>query len=263
MSSRITPPTADTGSGPGRRWTLVLAVVALVAVVGCLIFLLVTRGDNDTGATPPPVSEPTTAPSTPDEPSTTASTPPASNRCSLPAGNQAIPNTPIHDAQWSLVNRMAVPEAPALGPQRTDPDGLRRCFAHSPTGAVYAAYNHFATMSPRDDPTGAKAFAALRRIMTPGPNRDRYFDYLKTLVGTDSNNSVQLAGFKVLDATTNRATILLAGQSSQSGGYASSTWTLVWQGEDWKVLAPKPGERAGEPYSSLPDLNGFVPWRGA
>jgi hypothetical protein len=102
--------------------------------------------------------------------------------------------------------------------------------------------------------------------MTAGPNRDRYFDYLRTAAatsGSGSGASVQLAGFKVLDATANRATILLAGQNSSTGGYASSTWTLVWQGDDWKVLAPKPGERAGDPYTTLNDLTGFVPWRGA
>jgi hypothetical protein len=264
MSSRITPPSADTGSS-GRRWTLTLAGILLLAVIACGLYLLAgNRGDNPGSAPAPsaPATEPTASAPT-DQPTT----PPASDRCNLPAGNQTVPTTPIHGAQWSLVNRLAVPSAPAFGPQRSDEDGLRRCFAHSPTGAVYAVYNFIVAMSPPGDVSGEKTFAVLRRIMAPGPSRDRYIDWLRAAddpsSGTDT--SLQLVGFKVLDATANRATILVASlAASPSGsGYVSSVWTLVWQSGDWRVVAPKPGEMAGDPYTTVPDLTGFVPWRGS
>jgi hypothetical protein len=257
MSSRITPPSADTGSS-GRRWTLAAAGIVLLAIIACGLYLFANRGDNPGSAPTPsaPATEPTTTAPT-DQPTLTPS-----GQCNLPAGNQTIPTTPIHGAQWSLVYKYAVPSAPAFGPQLRDKDGLRRCFAHSPTGAVYAMYNYFVAMSPPNDATGEQTFSVLRRIMTPGPNRDRYIEYLKTAADTgNSDVSAQLAGFKVLDATANRATILVAGQSGS--GYVSSAWTLVWQSGDWKVVAPKPGEFAGDPYTTLPDLTGFVPWRGA
>ncbi|WP_329484300.1 hypothetical protein OG555_19320 [Kribbella sp. NBC_01484] len=180
----------------------------------------------------------------------------------LLTGSQTIPSTPIHGAQWSLVNQAAVPGAEAYGPQVTDPDGLRRCFAHSPVGAVFAFNNFIAAMSAPDDPTGAKTFPVLQRIMTAGENRDRYIEWLKTADDPGSSGGgVQLVGFKVLDATTDRVTMLVAGEAG--GGFASSTWTLVWQTDDWKVVAPQPGEKAGDPYTTLQDLTGFVPWRGA
>jgi hypothetical protein len=262
MSSRITPPSADTDSTSRRRLTFVIAAIVLVVIVICAIFVLVNGGDDKNSA-PPPAPQPTgVTPSgsqSTQEPTPTTSAP---NRCSLRAGNQTAPATPIHGASWSLVNRVAVPSADSFGPQITDPDGLRRCFAHSPTGAVFAMYNHLAAMSPPDDTTGDKTFAVLRRIMTSGPDRDRYFDYLKTAEDTGSGDvSAQLAGFKVLDATTDRVTMLIALQAA--GGYASSTWTLMWSGTDWLVVAPKAGERAGDPYTTLTDLTGFVPWRGA
>ncbi|TCC33896.1 hypothetical protein E0H75_42325 [Kribbella capetownensis] len=260
MSSRITPPGADNDSTSRRRWTLVLAGLVLVVVVVGAILLLVNR-DDQPEATPPP-SQPTdtTSTSTPTEqPSATTSGP---QTCDLPAGSQTIPSTPIHGANWDLVNRYAVPSAEKFGPQITDPDSLRRCFAHSPVGSVFAAYNFFAAMSPPDDPTGAKTFPILRRIMTTGPDLDSYIQLLKNMDDTGSGGGgVQLVGFKVLDATTDRVTMLLAAEAN--GGYASSTWTLVWQGDDWKVVAPQPGEKAGDPYTTLQDLTGFVPWRGA
>jgi hypothetical protein len=98
--------------------------------------------------------------------------------------------------------------------------------------------------------------------MTPGPNRDRYFDYLRTPddTGSSGGGSAQVAGFKVVDATSDRATVLVAFQAG--AGYASSSWTLSWVGADWLVVAPRPGDRAGDPYTTLTDLTGFVPWRG-
>lgn len=265
MSSRITPPNADTGRGGGRRSTLTLAALVLLVIAGCLLFLLANRGKNNDTTSPPAVTpQPSTGASTgpSGEPSTGQSSPAGTATCSLPAGSQQVPDTPIHGAAWSLVNQLAVPAAAAYGPQVTDPDGLRRCFAHSPVGAVFAAYNHIGSMSIQNDSTGAKTFPILRRIMVPGQNLNSYIEWLKTAPDDSGDASgVQMAGFKVLDATDDRVTLLVAAQAGE--GYASSTWTMVWQNGDWKVLPPQPGERAGAPFSPLQDLTGFVPWRGA
>lgn len=263
MSSRITPPAADTGSA-GRRWTLALAGIVVLAIIACAIFLLANRDGDTSGATnQPSANQPYTPPSDPGlaDPTERPSEQPK-GRCDLPAGDQTIPTTPIHGTQWSLVFRHAVPSSPRFGPQVVDQDGLRRCFAHSPAGAVYAAYNHIVSMSPPDDVSDDQAFSILRRIITAGPDRDAYFRYLETAPDSpDDDTVVQLVGFKVLDATKNRVTVLVAAQAGTA--YVSSTWTLVWQDSDWKVRAPKAGERAGDPYTSIPDLTGFVPWRGA
>lgn len=257
MSSRVTPPSADTGGATRRTSSLIVAVVVLLAIIGCALFLLANRGNDNNTTNPAASTAPTGGQSSAGPESASSSEPPT---CSIRAGSQQIPNTPIHGASWSLVNMVAVPGADAYGPQVTDNDGLRRCFAHSPVGAVFAAYNYIAAMSPPNDPDGAKVEPILRRIMTD-KNLDSYIEWLKTAPDDGDTSGVQLVGFKVLDAATDRVTLLVAGQSG--GGYASSTWTLVWRGKDWKVLPPQPGEQAGAPFTPLQDLTGFVPWRGA
>lgn len=52
MSSRITPPSADTGSS-GRRWTLAAAGIVLLAIIACGLYLFANRGDNP-GSAPTP-----------------------------------------------------------------------------------------------------------------------------------------------------------------------------------------------------------------
>ncbi|MFD7161163.1 hypothetical protein ACFV9C_41720 [Kribbella sp. NPDC059898] len=249
----------------GRSSRVLIAPIAMAALVVGLLIVLANRGGADHAAIPPaPMSPdggsatgPAARPSPTDSVSATA--------CSLPAGGQTVPSTAIIGASWSLVNQVAVPGADAYGPQWTDPDGLRRCFAHSPVGAVCAAYNHLASMSIQNDTTGAKTFPILRRIMVPGKDLESYILWLQTAPedtsDTDGTVGVQLTGFKILDATGDRVTLLVAAQAG--AGYASSTWTMVWLGGDWKVRPPQPGERAGEPYTAIHDLSGFVPWRGA
>ncbi len=63
--------------------------------------------------------------------------------CSLSAGSQAVPVTaPV--SGWALVGSTAAPTARStVGPQKSI-DGLRVCFAHSPTGALFAAASFWA-----------------------------------------------------------------------------------------------------------------------
>jgi hypothetical protein len=177
----------------------------------------------------------------------------------LPPGSQAVPNTPIHGAEWSLINGFAVPADPEFGPQQRDKDGLRRCFAHSPTGAVYAVYNLIAALN-LDDESAYPAVA--RRVMVPGPALEAHLrDFAQNPPSSSSDRQVEFGGFRVVDASANRATVLVG--FSVGGAYLSTTWTVVWSGGDWKLRPPAAGEDPGDPATSVPDLTGFVPWRGA
>ena len=68
--------------------------------------------------------------------------------CHLPAGNQTVPVT-APSSSWTLVGAMAAPNAPgSFGPQKVQ-NGLRVCFAHNPTGALYALASFFAESTQR------------------------------------------------------------------------------------------------------------------
>ena len=65
---------------------------------------------------------------------------------------------------WEVSRRVVVPRSAAYGPASSDPDGFRRCFAHSPTGAVYAAYNAIAATADQ-----RRSIATVGKLMLPGP----------------------------------------------------------------------------------------------
>jgi hypothetical protein len=64
--------------------------------------------------------------------------------CQVPAGDQRVPvSSPA--AHWDPVGeQQQAPGSTVFGPARTT-GNIRTCYARSPTGAVFAAYNFFAT----------------------------------------------------------------------------------------------------------------------
>lgn len=154
-------------------------------------------------------------------------------------------------------NRIVVPRSAEFGPGRVDGDGFRRCFAHSPTGAVFAAYHSVAALADDDHVVPNAA-----RVLLPGPDTDRMLADLAAEGpgdGIDDSPS-QLAGFRVIDAGPDRVTVALAMRVKDA--YASATFTMAWHRDDWLVLAPRPGQQFGAPYSQLSGLGDFVRWSG-
>jgi hypothetical protein len=141
------------------------------------------------------------------------------------------------------------------GPAKVDSDGFRRCFAHSPSGAVYAAYNAIAAMADQ-----RKGIDTVGKLMLPGRDRDALISKLRQETPDTVSEPTQLAGYRVLDASRDRATVTLA--LPVESEYVSLTLTLVWQAGDWRMVPPAPGESVGAPYSQHPDLDGFVAWSG-
>jgi hypothetical protein len=156
---------------------------------------------------------------------------------------------------WEVSRRVVVPKSTAYGPAKTDADGFRRCFAHSPTGALFAAYNAVAALADQ-----RQTVATAQKLMLPGPNTDALIQVLRKDTPTTDSATVQLAGFRILDAGHDRATIMLA--TPVQTEYMSLTLTLVWYGDDWRVQSPAPGGAVGDPYTQHRDLNDFVAWSG-
>ena len=178
------------------------------------------------------------------------------NRCRLPDGDQSIPSNqaPTSDG-WEVSRRVVVPRSSAYGPAKTDPDGFRRCFAHSPTGAVYAAYNVIAALADQ-----TKAVPTAGKLMVPGRDADALIQQLKKEPTDGASEPTQLAGYRVLDASRDRATIMLA--LPMESEYMSATITLTWYAGDWRLVPPTNDNPVGAPYSQHRDLDGFVAWSG-
>jgi hypothetical protein len=194
------------------------------------------------------------------DPAVPASTDPvgsvSGSGCGLPAGDQEIPvKAPAADG-WEVNRRVVVPRSSAYGPAKQDADGFRRCFAHSPTGAVYATYNVVAAMADQH-----KTLATAGKLMLPGPATDALLRQLrKEAADAEDSTPTQIAGFRVLDASRDRATVSLA--LPVETAFMTATFTLVWHAGDWRLVPPPPGNALGAPYAQQRDLSGFVAWSG-
>lgn len=250
-----------TAFGPG----FVASAILLGAVLLCGVLLVVTGFGASplpraTGAASHPL--PTTggtSPAATRSSGVSSSSPPVvsstgSRRvdgCGATDAGDGLPLTAPRGAQWVVYRRTVVPQHPAAGPARIDPDGFRHCFAHSPTGAVYAAYNAVASLSDT-----ATLTATTKRLLFPGSDRDR----LLASAPPGEAEPVELAGFRVVDTSRDRFTVALAMRVDET--LASGTFTMVWYDGDWRMVPPGPGQQLGAPYAELRDLTGFVPWGG-
>ncbi|WP_432943644.1 hypothetical protein ACQPXM_00725 [Kribbella sp. CA-253562] len=253
----------DQETHPAHTRGTIAAAIILSAVLICGALLLFTdrsapaqatgttsaNSTKSTDSSVPSVSLPATAATSAD-----TSSPEQSSGCGLPAGDQNVPTTAPTADGWEVNHRVVVPRSTTHGPAKTDPDGFRRCFAHSPTGALFAAYNAIAAIGDQH-----KVLTTVPKLMLPGPNTDALLKELRDETPTDSE-AVQLAGYRILDAITDRVTVVLAVPVESE--YMSLNLTLVWHRSDWRVVPPPPGEPVGAPFSQHRDLDDFVTWKG-
>jgi hypothetical protein len=242
-------PSSDHHSSPWaqRGFILAAAFIAGLLLLG-LALLLSTRGNDSTGtgtnngrsSSPPSANAP-------------ARKDPNASVCGLPPGSQQIPAV-APQTPWELVGTMAAPtERKTFGPGIEQ--GKRRlCFAHSPTGALFAAVNFMAIAgrSPNDT-------ALLRELTAEGRARDALLK--EGSAPSDSSFRAQVAGFRVDAYSSDEATVDLAFRTSEQGALVHIALPLRWERGDWKTVIAS----EATPYAveQLQDLSGFVPWSGA
>ncbi|UNK47859.1 hypothetical protein [Arthrobacter sulfonylureivorans] len=239
---------STTESNPFTKPGFIIAAVLVVALLaaGIVIFLL-PKGQSDAQPAPP-------APGTGSTPAASPSASAAgSSVCGLPTSTEtslgAAPET-----KWELVGTMAAPTDPQIGPGKTDAQGIRSCFAHTPKGALYAAVNLWALGS---DPSKERAIA--EQLAAKGPGREAGMKAPLTQAPA-SSVKIQIAGFNV-SYTANQAVVDLAFKAD-NGALASVRTTLLWQDGDWKGVVADNGAPLEEPRQ-VRDLSGFIPWSGA
>jgi hypothetical protein len=178
-----------------------------------------------------------------------------SSACGLPAGDQTVPSTAPAADGWDVSRRVVVPRSSTYGPGKTDSDGFRHCFAHSPTGAVYAAYNAIAAIADQ-----SKLVPTVKKLMVPGSAADSLIRQVSTTEPSSDTSTVQVVGYRIIDAGQDRVTVMLA--MPVDSVYMSANLTLVWHQGDWRLQPPPPGEAVGTPFSQHRDLGDFVKWSG-
>lgn len=175
--------------------------------------------------------------------------------CGLPAGDQTVPlSAPAADG-WEVSRRVVVPRSSKFGPGTTDADGFRHCFAHSPTGALYAAYSAIAAIADQ-----TVRVPTVKKLMVPGPATDSLIQEVSAEDPAASTATVQPVGYRIVDAAPDRVTVMLA--MPVESVYMSVSLTLVWSQDDWRVQPPQPGEAVGAPFTQHRDLDDFVKWSG-
>jgi hypothetical protein len=228
-------------------------VVALLVVLG--VILVMTGGDDGSPATDAAKPTPPLVATSPADADASV--------CGLAPGTQVIPDSPPK-AAWQLRGTIAVPTSrDGFGPRRFR-DGVPSCFAHSPTGALFATANVYAALSVASHRSEDEQIAALKAMAAPGPGVEaatarRGGDP----PSADSSAGVQVAGFNIVRYEPSSAAVDLAFRVDRAGasGYVHATSTLRWHRGDWKIVLSQDG-RPFDSMQQIPDLTGYVSWSG-
>lgn len=237
----------DSSPWAQRGFVFAAAFVAVLVLAGLALFIAGRGGDDaDRDGTSQREAAPT---------STAPAKDPSASVCGLPAGSQRVPAVPP-DAEWELVGTIAAPSAPETGPG-IERGQRRLCFAHSPTGALFAAVNFIAVTGR--SPNNAEL---LRELTATGRIRDQILqEAAQEPDARDPSTRIQVAGFRFLAYDPSETSVDLALGVNQKG-YAHIPVSLRWQRGDWKaVIATQAGPFAA--LEGLENLSGYVPWSGA
>ncbi|QQQ64350.1 hypothetical protein [Paenarthrobacter ureafaciens] len=238
--------TTETNPFTKPGFIIAAALVAALIAATALIFLL-PKEQGNTQATPTQQPGSTT-------PSPSTSVDSDESVCGLPAGKDTALGT-APKSTWELVGTMAVPTDPSkAGPGTVSKDGLRSCFAQSPTGALYATANIWAGLF------NGHAKQVYIELTADSPTRDRAVKAIEEgkEVGGGSSPKLQIAGFSVHSYTPTAAVVELAFESAD-GGYGALSTSLLWEDGDWKLDMPAAG---GGTVQQISDLSSFIPWAG-
>ncbi|MBT1003969.1 hypothetical protein KIH31_15375 [Paenarthrobacter sp. DKR-5] len=233
---------------------IIAAALVVVLIATTLVIFLLPKDRNNAQAAPGTAQSSTSAPMT------SPGTAPAADEsiCGLPSS----PDTALGTApktKWELVGRMATPTDPAtFGPGVTDASGFRSCFAHSPTGALYAAMNVAALGSSGSRELEKKL---ADKLLVPGTGRDAALREINAGSSSAGNGTtIQVQGFLIKSYTDSEADVDLAFKTD-TGALGHTTLSMRWMNGDWKVKPADDGVTFSS-VSQLSDLSGFILWAG-
>ncbi|WP_392342544.1 hypothetical protein ACQ86L_0120 (plasmid) [Leifsonia sp. P73] len=237
-------------SNPFTTRRFILAAVIVGVVLLCAVVLVVS---SVIGGQAKPSANSSGAPtSTPTQTSVSAAD---RSTCGLPGFEKSGTLTQAPNSKWQLVGTVAAPTDPkGSGPGNVESSGFRSCYAHTPTGALYAAANMLAVVSDR-----SLVHEVADKLTMPGPGRDALLKQSASTSGTTVR--YQIAGFKLDSYSGDQATVDIAVNLS-TGELVSFPFALQWDDGDWKVKTTDDGGFTLPP-AQLQSLGGYIPWSGA
>lgn len=170
------------------------------------------------------------------------------SRCGLAHGSQdSVVGPPA--AAWALVGHIAAPRIPGVGPGVVTP-GDRRCYQHSPLGALLAAANWLPVGMLASDPrTGMDHFV-------PGRLRDTFAR--QPVAAIDPNTTVATVAFRMTVLARDAVDVQIALRINGALGYVTLPMRWTTPQGDWRVQLLS----AAEPLDAggLDSLADYIPW---
>lgn len=218
-------------------WYAAAGFLVLVLVAAVMLGMRIGRGSGEDE----PEAQPTVQ-----EPSAGSPEGPAAEEdqraCGELSMNQDYPQE-APEAEWVTYgsSSLTVPVSQEYGPLDRDGD-LWGCYAHSPTGAVYAGLGLIASFS-----VGGQYEAAIDT-----PQAEAAFENEQ---GAGTESFPAFSGFRIDEYTDDSARISYYGK--QSPHVAAVSFSLLWDDEaqDWRLDWTRP-----DGFEENPDESGFVMW---
>ncbi len=186
-------------------------------------------------------------------PHTTASLPGQAQPCPAGPVSDTIPTAPPADLVWKNIGGMLVPTSPTAGPTRYQ-GPVWSCYAHSPAGALMAAYDIFAGLVSPDWHTVAE------HEIVPGPGQQAFIKAgeSQTYQAPPPGDIAQAVGFEVVGYTPQQATIETLADGGENG-YQANQLTVGWDNGDWQLVVTPTGSSGPDPQL-VTSTSGFVLW---
>jgi hypothetical protein len=207
----------------------------------------------------------------------------AAVKSAVPAGSGSIAGTGSQDQppvprmslvglRWSDFYGVELPSSAAAGPRYTS-GGIAAGFTHSPLGALLAAVNIGVRANAQ---WGPRIFAAVIRGQVTGPDAAALLANCQTSYAQASQSEGVTGGQPLGDvdvteeafrwvAYTPAAAIIdlvSAGPGGQGTTVRASTQIeVIWDGRDWKLIAP-PGGDWGNAATEVSSLRGYIVFPG-
>jgi hypothetical protein len=243
-----------TGAPGARRLIFPAAAVAVILLGTGLAFALTGR---------PPASR---------TPAATAAASPAGAAGPGSQGQPQVPRVSLASVRWSGFYGVELPISAQAGPYDTS-GGVAAGFAHSPLGALLAAVNIGVRANAQ---WGPRIFTTVIRGQVTGPDAaallagcQAAYDQAAQSAGVTGGQplgAVDVAeqAFRWITYTPAAAILDLVSAGPGTSGAtvrASAQMEVIWDGGDWKVVAP-PGGDWGNSATELSSMAGYTVFPG-
>lgn len=233
-----------------KRRGVALASVVLGVLISLFLFqIMQQQGDPRSATSPEPLgTQGVTSPTVPEPVFTQPVETIPPDVCHLPEGNQAVPLV-APEVEWKMERKVAVPFAPATSGPATNIDGVHKCFAHNPSGALIAAA-HMLSVAWQDG-----VGELVKNYAVESMEKASVLDVLKDKPMSPPEVAPQIKAYQIVMDNRDRARVQMVVSAQDS--LIRGLLILEWNGDDWAIDPTGVVSERGEEVS---DLAGYTPW---